>query len=350
MTAPLERSVAGAAEVPAGDPTAPAARAGSRRDVLLDALKGLAIVLVVVGHGLEDTTGDFDANPVFRVIYSFHMPLFMFLSGVAAAYSRDLVSAASIWRRARTLVVPFAAWYAVSYVVLHRWDDIGVAAYVKQLVRSPDFGLWFLWVLFLCYCALGVAVRLERLVGLASFVLVFVLVYEAPVTAYGAVLLRWHLFFFFAGYLLKRARVPWHLWWGVVPALAFLPLALTWRRNADPNFAARLSERLSTAHLSSLDHPVLKAYEYLVPCLGIAACFTVVAAVLRWRRALLIPLLWLAPFTLDVYAIHVYFFRWHIPGLAVVPVAAAAIAGSLAVSVLLLRRSKVLSTVLLGGR
>lgn len=46
-------------------------------------LKGLEIVLVVVGHliqmwYLQDSC---DSSFAFRVIYSFHMPLFFFMSG-----------------------------------------------------------------------------------------------------------------------------------------------------------------------------------------------------------------------------------------------------------------------------
>lgn len=53
----------------------------SERNVLLDVLKGFAIFLVVMGHAIQYNQVDFDTNPVFRFIYSFHMPLFMFVSG-----------------------------------------------------------------------------------------------------------------------------------------------------------------------------------------------------------------------------------------------------------------------------
>jgi fucose 4-O-acetylase-like acetyltransferase len=55
-----------------------------KRNVLLDYFKGIAIFLVVWGHCLQyaaNASYDFFSNEVFIVIYSFHMPLFMFISG-----------------------------------------------------------------------------------------------------------------------------------------------------------------------------------------------------------------------------------------------------------------------------
>ena len=42
----------------------------------IDNLKGVLILLVVLGHCIQCTDLDFDHNAVFRYIYSFHMPLF----------------------------------------------------------------------------------------------------------------------------------------------------------------------------------------------------------------------------------------------------------------------------------
>ena len=52
----------------------------------IDALKGLAILLVVLGHSFQGNIDHFDDNVVFNFIYSFHMPLFMFLAGTVAVY------------------------------------------------------------------------------------------------------------------------------------------------------------------------------------------------------------------------------------------------------------------------
>ncbi len=47
----------------------------------LDFLKGFAILLVILGHVIQYNINDPYNNIVFRYIYAFHMPLFMFISG-----------------------------------------------------------------------------------------------------------------------------------------------------------------------------------------------------------------------------------------------------------------------------
>lgn len=50
------------------------------RLVYVDLLKGIAIILVVMGHMFEPYT-DWLHSPINQMIYSVHMPLFIFLSG-----------------------------------------------------------------------------------------------------------------------------------------------------------------------------------------------------------------------------------------------------------------------------
>lgn len=60
--------------------------AGSRRLIWADMLKCFAIFLVLWGHSIQHLTpSGFMDNPVFRLIYSFHMPLFMIISGYFAS-------------------------------------------------------------------------------------------------------------------------------------------------------------------------------------------------------------------------------------------------------------------------
>lgn len=64
------------------------------RDTTLDFAKGFLIILVVLGHSIQFSLGpdwleskQFFDNVVFKTIYSFHMPLFMLISGYLFYYS-----------------------------------------------------------------------------------------------------------------------------------------------------------------------------------------------------------------------------------------------------------------------
>nr|WP_317165461.1 acyltransferase family protein [Chitinophaga tropicalis] len=82
-------------------------------------------------------------------MYSFHMPLFMFLSGCVAKYGVSRSITGNLTR----LVLPFLAWYLIAYLV--QWATTGqlpdFAHHMMALHENPDMGLWFLWVLFLCH-------------------------------------------------------------------------------------------------------------------------------------------------------------------------------------------------------
>lgn len=51
----------------------------SQRSIWIDVMRGIAILLVVLGHSIGSL-----ANPLNRFILSFHMPLFFFISGLVA--------------------------------------------------------------------------------------------------------------------------------------------------------------------------------------------------------------------------------------------------------------------------
>ena len=64
------------------------------RNKFVDVLKATAIFLVVMGHCIQYGSGNdyyvectFFENSLFKFIYSFHMPLFMLISGYLFAFS-----------------------------------------------------------------------------------------------------------------------------------------------------------------------------------------------------------------------------------------------------------------------
>ena len=119
------------------------------RNRFCDNIRGYAILLVVIGHSIQCQIKDFDANPIFEMIYSFHMPLFMFISGYVNCVPGQDKQYNGAWlkRRFQSLVIPFLVWIALPYLFTRNWADF--PKYVLHVIQSPDYGYWFLWVLFL---------------------------------------------------------------------------------------------------------------------------------------------------------------------------------------------------------
>lgn len=132
------------------------------RIAYLDNLKSFAILLVVLGHCIQTSFfEDYDNNLLFRYIYSFHMPLFMCVSGWLS-YKTD-IRLTRILHRFMQLMIPYLAWGLISACVARfSWD----------LFLHPDrAGLWFLWALFFIYAIQVIVEFVSKKIGVKSEIL-----------------------------------------------------------------------------------------------------------------------------------------------------------------------------------
>lgn len=112
----------------------------SKRILWVDNLKGFLILLVVLGHCIQQINSAYQADLLFRYIYSFHMPLFIFVSGYVCY--RETMQWNTIRKRFFQLIIPFLVWTGVSAIS-------SCDAYViTDIILRPERGLWFLWALF----------------------------------------------------------------------------------------------------------------------------------------------------------------------------------------------------------
>lgn len=65
------------------------------RDWYLDALKGIGIILMIIGHVM---------SPIRNIIFSFHMPLFFFISGYLY---KDRTAKDFIIRNTKKVLLPY---------------------------------------------------------------------------------------------------------------------------------------------------------------------------------------------------------------------------------------------------
>ena len=186
----------------------------------IDVLKGIAIILVVCGHVVQRTMvpsgADFFLNPAFKFIYTFHMPLFVFLSGYLMAFSVSRRSLGDTLKtRCKSLLVPFASWgilgiltnYALN-IVDGRQADIARLPWdvADQLFFNPS--VWFLFTLFVLSAALLLSIRLEKHMGVGAFVLVYLLMLSIPYNDYFSLYyIKWFYVFYAAGYWANRCHV-----------------------------------------------------------------------------------------------------------------------------------------------
>ena len=80
-----------------------------KRLLYFDNLKGFAILLVVLGHCIQqcDTEGNYQF--LYRLIYAFHMPLFMAVSGYFGV-KLNVDYLPEIRKRFVRLMIPYFVW------------------------------------------------------------------------------------------------------------------------------------------------------------------------------------------------------------------------------------------------
>ncbi len=130
--------------------TATPDRARAGRNDVVDALKYFAIALVVLTHVLRLYREFIHLSPdLLRVVVSFNLPLFAFLSGWVL-WGREGKNPLSFMRgKALGLLVPYLAWIAVEMPLRHV-PPSGYLARLGNALLNPMYGMqmWFLWALF----------------------------------------------------------------------------------------------------------------------------------------------------------------------------------------------------------
>lgn len=155
------------------------------RERWVDQVRGFAIYLVVLGHCIQYASHDgynYADNMIFQLIYSFHMPLFMLISGYLFWYSLSKYSfGEGILAKLKGIMIPCMIWGLVTYildVVLNGWSPVSIYGYLYYTAYSN----WFLWAVF--YCSLVGFVSKYLFKGrLIGYFIILVCNYFIPVVA-----------------------------------------------------------------------------------------------------------------------------------------------------------------------
>jgi len=289
---------------------------GSRNQTL-DIIKGFAIFLVVFGHSIQfNTIDNFDSNIIFRVIYSFHMPLFMFISGFISYKTFD-GSITKLVKRFKALIIPFWVWFVFTFIFTYSlFSYSGNEApnffnSIIHILKHPDAGLWFLWVLFQNYLILFFSLKIssrKEEIWAGIFLLVIIIISRVTNFNYlGILFLKWHLFFYLFGYtvnkyidnlrnILKSS--------GLVSMVLFPILVCFWSRTGNPTFYNSLEFNRTIIWL------IMLSYKYLVPITAILAVYTFFDWLIQYKFFLKKTLLKLGEISLEIYSTHFYFFSF----------------------------------------
>lgn len=106
----------------------------------LDATKGIAIILMILGHCIQlsyvSDEGFFE-NIVFKLIYSFHMPLFMIISGFLFAGTVERKSLLQIiYSKVTNILFPILIWNFIVEFIIQKAAELGASEVVPVAMKN----------------------------------------------------------------------------------------------------------------------------------------------------------------------------------------------------------------------
>ena len=134
------------------------------RNVLVDRLKGYACFLVLFGHVIMGIRlAGIDIPEFFwgmeKFIWSFHVALFLFLSGVVYKMTGEWKGKQSKWKfilyKLYTLGIPYIAFSAIYILINSLVGESNTGFAVSDILyiwKTPVAQYWFLYALFFLFC------------------------------------------------------------------------------------------------------------------------------------------------------------------------------------------------------
>jgi fucose 4-O-acetylase-like acetyltransferase len=185
----------------------------------VDYAKAIGILLVVYGHvarGLVSAGIMPDSimhQYVDSVIYTFHMPLFFFLSGLFLITSFQTKGFGQVFgSKIDTIIYPYIIWSLFQggvEVVLSSYTNASVTVYdVASLLTSPRAQFWFLYALFLVFLT---SLFVLKFVGVKAlnfaFILSVIFYLWLPKIDFNMGFISSNLVFFLAGAVFQQAKL-----------------------------------------------------------------------------------------------------------------------------------------------
>lgn len=212
-----------------------------KRNRFIDYLKGVAIFIVVWAHAIQylNKQHGFTDNWVYLLIYSFHMPLFMTISGYVTAFGWKRKEFDVMLRvKFKQLIIPILCWaFPMAFILFYneffaREVFPAIVLYFRSYIRILPYYLWFLWALFfISIVTYFIASRWRDniLIHLLVYLLLFLVTDK-----YGFIYIKYMYPFFIFGYygnLYKEKLLPYKRIAIYISLVIFPLLLLVWSQH-----------------------------------------------------------------------------------------------------------------------
>lgn len=156
------------------------------RNSYFDFLRGFLILLVLLGHAIQYGSGSeylekglYWNNGIMKGIYSFHMPLFILISGYFLYFSFEKygILKTSI-KKCKKLLLPIITWVPIVFCL-----DVVIGndtPSIKKIIYVFLTDFWFLWAILYCTALLSTGEKMKRKWKIIFYVFVQIIFFFTP--------------------------------------------------------------------------------------------------------------------------------------------------------------------------
>ncbi|MDY0139476.1 MAG: acyltransferase [Candidatus Izemoplasmatales bacterium] len=189
----------------------------NKRNILIDLLKLIALLMVILDHSLQRWVLGIQNTQMYNFIFLTQMPLFMFLAGFlfCSSPNNKTDSIAGLFSFVLKILIsfllPFAVFSLIKSAVQASVYNENFFVLLIDKILHPDNSLWFLWVLFWIEIIYSFSYFLSKKIhnnlgSLVLFICILILLTLAAFCLYkvsglfATKLICYYMFFFSLGY------------------------------------------------------------------------------------------------------------------------------------------------------
>lgn len=288
------------------------------RNTLLDTIKGMAIILVIFGHCIQYGGGQYTNywdNFIFKLIYSFHMPIFIMVSGYLYYHSLKKYSGKELFKRKIiSICIPiftFSIIYFLLKVFIDNIDISTIGLFIKHFIYTFITNLWFLWALLYCFVIVKIVNRFFK-DNIFVYCLICILSMFMP-NVLNLHLYNYLLPFFIVGYYVnkynicqKLGKLSKKMLWLILIIIIILYITLLAFYNYDSYiYISKYSILLNGI---SFEHLIINIYRFAI---GIFGCYIFANLARLLKNIKLIS--YLGTKSLSIYMFSTYLFFYLLP-------------------------------------
>lgn len=186
------------------------------RNIGVDIIRGIAMLMVVIGHTISGSSVGYETSLIYKVIWSLQMPLFMVISGYVNKFGKGVDSGRSfagfLLKRTIAYLLPFVVWsFLIRGFIFGQKNFLDL----NYLIYHIDSGYWFLFSLWTITVVFGFSLFIgglfKNLNGNVRFIIVAAVYFAfiavlfvsgrfVGMTFLGLKLTLYYSVFYFAGY------------------------------------------------------------------------------------------------------------------------------------------------------